>query len=236
MKILEFNIDKGIYHFEVDSLNTAFHSHPVVEIIYSSNGKFNLQTKGNSYNNISFAVIKANVKHNIIASESDIQLLMIECYTNHLFLHLERLGLEQKDNIYLSSKNNNLSECFSSINTITKHNNLRKILEPRVEKCLNILDNDILEYNAMMSRLSLEVSLSESRISHLFKDEIGIPLKKYLLWVKTKRAMQSFLEGSTLTEVAHQHGFFDQAHLSNAFLKFLGIRPSKKYNSGIIQF
>ena len=78
--------------------------------------------------------------------------------------------------------------------------------------------------------------LSDSRLSHLFKEHIGISIKKYLIWNKLRKAINLYLSESTnLTDVSIQSGFFDQAHLSNSFKKVLGVSPSKVYNSRILQ-
>lgn len=70
------------------------------------------------------------------------------------------------------------------------------------------------------------VELSESRFSHLFTENVRIPVRRYLLWLRLRDAMHLFAKGESLTEVAHEAGFSDSAHLTRTFRSLLGIAPS----------
>lgn len=79
--------------------------------------------------------------------------------------------------------------------------------------------------------LSLEavartVFLSPSRFAHLFKDEVGLPFRRYLLWRKLTRAMEAFGRGSNLTDAAHAAGFSDSAHLTHTWRQMFGLSPT----------
>lgn len=69
--------------------------------------------------------------------------------------------------------------------------------------------------------------LSESRLSHLFKKEIGIPIRKYVLWCRLQHAIRHFLEGHTLTQAAHLAGFSDVSHFTRTFVSTFGMSPSQ---------
>ena len=68
--------------------------------------------------------------------------------------------------------------------------------------------------------------LSESRLLHLFKEEMGLPIRNYILWYRLKMAMGQFMEGASLTEAAHRAGFADQAHFTRTCVRMLGVPPS----------
>ena len=70
------------------------------------------------------------------------------------------------------------------------------------------------------------VELSESRFSHLFTENVRISVRRYLLWLRLRDAMHLFAKGDSLTEVAHEAGFSDSAHLTRTFRSLLGIAPS----------
>ena len=65
--------------------------------------------------------------------------------------------------------------------------------------------------------------LSESRFSHLFTKETGLPFRTYVLWRRLMQAVERRAAGATLTEAAHQAGFSDSAHFSRTFLRMFGI-------------
>jgi AraC family transcriptional regulator len=77
-------------------------------------------------------------------------------------------------------------------------------------------------------RLSLDTAagaacLSPSRARHLFVEQTGLPFKSYILWLRIKRAVELYARGASLTEVAHEAGFADSAHLSRTFRRTFGV-------------
>ncbi len=236
MKIIEFNTNKGIYNFELDEINTKFHAHPAIEIIHALNGKFFLETLDNKYPNLSFAIIDKNISHKIISDNCDIKMLMIECDPNSFQGFLHPFEIELTSGIFTIEQQNKNPPLLSSIISAYKNIPIGKTKNQRVEKCLDYLDSSRSDYKKMIQELKTIVNLSESRLSHIFKEEMGISIKKYFVWSKLKRAFQSVLNNKiNLYEAAIDSGFYDQAHLSNAFKQMLGISPSEKYNSRIIQ-
>lgn len=68
--------------------------------------------------------------------------------------------------------------------------------------------------------------LSESRFSHLFVEEVGLPFRTYQLWRRLSVAVSRIATGSSLTEAAHEAGFADSAHFSRTFLRMFGVPAS----------
>jgi AraC-like DNA-binding protein len=78
-----------------------------------------------------------------------------------------------------------------------------------------------------LSRLARLVHLSESRLVHLFKQETGVTVRRYLKWLRTLDALNTIQSSDTsLTDVAHEVGFSDQAHFTRTFREMFGISPS----------
>jgi AraC-like DNA-binding protein len=70
--------------------------------------------------------------------------------------------------------------------------------------------------------LAERVGLSEGRLIHLFKDQVGIPIRRYLLWARLSDALMHLSKGGSFTEAAHQAGFSDSAHLSRTYRNMYG--------------
>lgn len=68
--------------------------------------------------------------------------------------------------------------------------------------------------------------LSESRLLHLFKEQVGLPIRNYIKWYRLQAALRYVLKGHNLTQAAHLAGFSDQAHLTRTSVNMLGIPPS----------
>jgi AraC family transcriptional regulator len=77
-----------------------------------------------------------------------------------------------------------------------------------------------------IAEIASGLELSESRFSHLFTENVRIPVRRYLLWLRLRDAMHLFTQNKSLTDVAHEAGFADSAHLTRSFRSMLGIAPS----------
>jgi AraC-like DNA-binding protein len=80
-------------------------------------------------------------------------------------------------------------------------------------------------------RLSIEDAaaiafLSPSRFAHLFKQQVGLPFRRYMLWRKLTRAMLVIGRERTIATAAHEADFADAAHLTRTFYQMVGIAPS----------
>ncbi len=83
-----------------------------------------------------------------------------------------------------------------------------------------------LDHRVTITELSSAVSLSPSRLEHLFREQVGISISRYLLWIRIKKALEMMCLGTSLTEVAYAVGFADSAHLSRTFRRLIGLAPS----------
>jgi AraC family transcriptional regulator len=70
------------------------------------------------------------------------------------------------------------------------------------------------------------VFLSPSRFAHLFKRQLGLPFRRYVLWRKVTRAMLAMGREGTATAAAQDADFADAAHLTRTFCQMFGIPPS----------
>jgi AraC family transcriptional regulator len=68
--------------------------------------------------------------------------------------------------------------------------------------------------------------LSPSRFAHLFKQQVGLPFRHYMLWRKLTRAMLVIGRGQTISTAAHEADFSDAAHLTRTFYQMVGLPPS----------
>jgi len=68
--------------------------------------------------------------------------------------------------------------------------------------------------------------LSSTRFAHLFKDQVGLPFSRYMLWRKLTRAMVAVASEKTIAAAAHAADFADAAHLTRTFYQMVGMAPS----------
>ncbi len=236
MKILKFDIKKGIFHYITYDLEVDSHSHPAVEFIKAKKGTFSIETDFGKQNNLNFAIIDANIKHKMTSEQNEIEFLLIECNNVKLKDYLFNRDIELKNGVFTST---DLTHTVNLIDDVINHlanQNLKLTNDKRIYNCIEVIETENLEYKELLSTLSSKVFLSESRLSHLFKKNVGISIKKYLLWNRLKYALKFLLtEETNLKEASFEAGFSDQAHLTKTFKSFLGINPVKVFNSRTIQ-
>ncbi len=99
-------------------------------------------------------------------------------------------------------------------------------IDPRIKSAISLLKKKYLSQKVVVPVIAREVCLSESRLRHLFAEQIGMPLRRYVLWVRLMTAVQFAVQGESLTQAAHNAGFSDSAHLCRTFRRMYGITLS----------
>jgi AraC family transcriptional regulator of arabinose operon len=100
-------------------------------------------------------------------------------------------------------------------------------LDPRLHTVMRLVEADV---RIGLETLAEAVELSYDRLSHLFAEGIGLPLKSYQLWLKTYRAMMVMEAGCGVSEAAAITGFADLGHLCRSFRDAFGMAPSTAYS------
>lgn len=78
-----------------------------------------------------------------------------------------------------------------------------------------------------VAAIASHVGLSESRLRHLFAEQLGISIASYILWIRIKVALREMLKpGVTLSSAAHLANFSDHAHFTRTFKRMFGVAPS----------
>jgi AraC-like DNA-binding protein len=82
--------------------------------------------------------------------------------------------------------------------------------------------------------LSENAFLSKFHLIRIFKKQVGLTPYSYQLQLKLNEARRLIFEDKSLTEIAHELGFADQAHFTNTFKKYAnGANPSDLLKTAI---
>lgn len=102
----------------------------------------------------------------------------------------------------------------------------RRPLHPRLCKAVaRIRSIDAATLSASM--LASEAALSISQLERLFTGQLGLSVRRLVLWQRLRLALQLALEGCNLTRAAATAGFADSAHLSRCVRQQFGIRADQ---------
>jgi len=231
MEVTEFNTEKGRYMFQLlDDFTSENHRHPVLEIILAEKGHFSIVNPIARYDYLKFAIIAPNKPHQLIAANCPLNMMMVEHHTQFIKNRLSHYKIELINGYYVQKSPEKSVELFEEIRQELSLLNEITDYEDRVRTVIRYIHEHELDYHAMMNTLQEVVHLSESRLSHLFKEQVGISLKKYLVWCKLRATIKQHLHHKeNLIAALIDSGFYDQPHFSKAFKNMLGIAPSKAY-------
>ncbi|MCU0392934.1 MAG: AraC family transcriptional regulator [Thermoflexibacter sp.] len=235
MKLLQFNLTQGLYAFELEHLEATWHAHPAFEVILALEGHFELTLANQQAQQATFAIVPKNITHRVI-THSKTLFMLVEHHDTFMEKTCQQYQINSSQGFFANENQDYFPRVFGILYEQILNQNQRMVYESRVQRCLEIFDNQIFNYQTMMTELKNQVHLSDSRLSHLFKGELGISLKKYLLWNRLKQTIHLFLtQNENLFSASLTAGFYDQSHLTKAFKEMFGINPSLVYNSRILQ-
>jgi len=99
-------------------------------------------------------------------------------------------------------------------------------LDFRIVKVLNHIQESTYK-KISISELASCACLSESRLMHLFKNSIGIPIRRYLLWKRLIDGLFLLQRGEAFSYSAFESGFSDYSHFSRTFKSNFGTTLKK---------
>lgn len=129
----------------------------------------------------------------------------------------------------------NAEELFEAVlETLTDILGKPEARDDRIERVLDWLQaQSPLDYE--FDVVTAQAGLSAGRLSHLFTGEVGLSLRSFLLWRKTKEALGLINTDMNLTDIAHASGFSDSAHFTRTFSNTLGVLPSMLRDDRCVQ-
>lgn len=101
-------------------------------------------------------------------------------------------------------------------------------LDVRVQRVMALLEDDP---TCPLEQLAVAACLSRDRLTHLFSESLGIPLRRYMQTMKIHAAARFFGSGLSLTEIAAAAGFADSAHFSKVWTQCFGASPARYFSS-----
>lgn len=230
------------------SLKTSMHQHHAIQITLSLANPFKIRfSKEAEFKEYKSLIIDSNCPHEFIG-EGKYLFLYFDPETEAGVL-LKQKYLNERTINELVIESSRVAKIFNCCITPTEEKiayemthmilpewvSESKANDKRISKIIEYL-NQQLDRDIDIKSLASKVFISESRLMHLFKSEIGIPIRKYILWNRLALAVKSVLEGRNLTEASYAAGFSDSSHFTRTFKDMFGITPSDIFkNSRYIQ-
>jgi AraC-like DNA-binding protein len=99
-------------------------------------------------------------------------------------------------------------------------------IDPRVRSAVESLRLESDE-NTSLADLAARAGVSESRFAHLFRRDVGLPMRQYRLALRIEEAFTQVSSGLSLTAAAHAAGFSDSAQFCRICRRMFGNAPSR---------
>jgi len=82
-----------------------------------------------------------------------------------------------------------------------------------------------------IKELTGQLHISQSPFEKRFRQTVGTSAKKFASIVRLKNVLQQYDKRNSLTELAYEAGFYDQAHFIRDFKAFTGESPETFFHS-----
>ncbi len=227
------------------------HRHPTIQLVLAAQNSFSSKNKNGDWVEKTALLIAPNYFHECNAKNVHILSIDIdpESALGEWILQHQLNGQKIIDFPPESKEGFNFEELSHKFEN-KKWNEIRAIIESyflyqqtyetsqkddRIENVINFISQNI-NKPITTKKLTEVAFLSESRLLHLFKEKMGLPIRNYILWFRLKIVITQIMEGNSLTKSAYEAGFSDQAHMTRTCVNIIGVSPSTfSKNSKFIQ-
>jgi len=226
------------------------HAHHAIQIVLAIEGTMGIRQAGEDWRETRGAIVRPDVEHSFHGRETAGAMLFVDPESSEgAWL---QSGLTQAITLVPDAR---LEACLAELRAFRERPLEAMEVGDLIRHCVRALcagvpptrrlDPRITAVLAAIResqdlRISLEdaaqrVRLSAGRLAHLFKDEVGLPFRRYMLWRKLTRAMLAIGQERTLAAAAHDGDFADAAHLTRTFYQMFGIPPSVMMRGGFFE-
>jgi AraC-like DNA-binding protein len=229
------------------SFSTERHSHFLTQLCLAVDAPLRLRGKNGKWREYKAALIPSGISHETEKSAHPFMLILFDPLTIGAKLFARRAITEGEPAIDISDAltaqeiqaiaetmaNPTAQSKLGILQILQKHRTAptESTIDPRIQVSVD----KIAKGNPSLADLATTARLSASRFRHLFRDETGIALSGYKVWVKTRKAITLLGERPELSHAAYQGGFADQAHFSRIFRRSFGMSPSAFKNHEAFQ-
>ncbi|MCZ8344004.1 MAG: helix-turn-helix transcriptional regulator [Leptospira sp.] len=228
-------------------LSLSVHSHITWTLCLPLHGEIRYESKEETYKTNQAFLIPPKVDHQIEGYGSYLAFVFFEKYSPYApeisggskIIRLEErelspLKVELTQLMQHKEKeNHNLNLILDNLHIPIQR---KSKMDDRILVVQKLLLQKDLETQKSLVELAASVGLSESRLSHLFREQMGIPISSYRVWIRIRNLADALKKNRKLTDAAHSSGFFDSSHLHRVFKQYFGINPKNVFADAFIHW
>ena len=214
------------------------HKHLAAHMVFGIKGELTCVVRENTFK-CRGAFIASDVEHTIYAENGDMLLFLLDT-TSEMARIIEESFLHGNDFFLIDTATvdimtNIWEKCSDDLEEADRRlleacgieKGVKLAADERVQKVLSYLASSDSIPADIMELLCREVCLSESRLSHIFKEQMGIALGRYLVLEKMKKGYLHYGRTGNITEAALNAGFDSPSHFAATCKRMFGISFSE---------
>ena len=211
------------------------HRHLASHVVVSLAGDLHGEASGNAFR-ANGVCIASDVLHTVCAPDGELLLYLFDTsssaskilsrdYLNGTdFCVLENAIVEKIRAVWNTEKTHSLAAADVQIRSVLGLNPLHEEKSDlRIERVLSFLKSLDEIPEDIMPRLSSIACLSQSRLSHLFTQQVGISLHRYLAMEKMRKGYIHFQKSGNISQAALDAGFDSPSHFAATCKRMFGI-------------
>ncbi|MCH8499168.1 MAG: AraC family transcriptional regulator [Marinobacter sp.] len=212
------------------------HRHVSASLLWGVDGEFGLQV-GEHWRQTRAAVVAPDVLQALDPGQTDIWIAQLDPDTEHWQALRAYLGSRLSADLPppLVNRRLALDTCEGNRQLLRdwlgQLDTLPAVMDERLRSvCGQVRGNPAIPLD--VASLAGSVGLSASRLAHLFREQLGVTLRRFMLHQKFYRMLSDWQPGKTLSELAADAGFYDQPHMVRTARQFFDAVPSAFVASG----
>ncbi|WP_052444455.1 AraC family transcriptional regulator [Flammeovirga sp. OC4] len=224
-------VESGIIIYAGKVSETKLHKHYAIQIGFVISGNYKLYINDIEYRHNNF-IIHSNVPHKHTSDDGALLCILVDPTTdlgntlvNNYPAPYQPLSVSKEELNCLQDKlnsNQEIDDLEMKIFRLLKITPVRRTMDKRIfqliEKMNHLNTNDI-DFDSLIET----IPLSKSRIRFLFKQQTGLSIQRYILWLRIKKAIYQIMQNKSLSEAAYIAGFADYSHLSRVVRQVSGM-------------
>ncbi|SMF90453.1 Helix-turn-helix domain-containing protein [Paenibacillus uliginis N3/975] len=221
-----------------NTIDAEEHRHSFLQVTISLEDEFEIDVKGQSLS-CSGIIINSNVVHRLKGAGHPLMLLLMDStsemaasfkrYIEGRKYHVFPPGMMKTIREFVQKEYPGVKDTDSYLSFLgqlmkllgVEHVNTA-IADPRIREFIQLI-KDCTDSEHSVSLYARQMSLSNSRLSHLFKENTGISLSGYMLLHKLQKATYFMFKGLSITDAAMAAGFDSPSHLAATSKRLLGM-------------
>jgi AraC-like DNA-binding protein len=164
--------------------------------------------------------------HTFLLNPCSLEARTLSSHQEPVFFNVSSLIQERLEAVsFSSSETTLLTDALKEILSGLLPDHEEPPLDARIAECIRYVES-LKAKRVAAGELAKRVDLSVSRFLCLFKREMKVTLRGYLMWRRAVEGGILVAKGVSVTEAAHDAGFTDSAHFSRVFKKLFGLTLS----------